>query len=129
MTARGITYHIDAPLIFIEDAQRITLRSIQHEDDTPSVGLFLTRIEFGDLVSKLSCLCSSFDAVFDLTQGHVGLVLDFVKIIFACDVGAFLLTCATTDVVFQSYCAIRNITSHSYTREFIFEQNQSTYVD
>jgi hypothetical protein len=38
--------------IVIEDAQRVTLRAIQHKDDLPPVGLFFTRMEFDDLVSK-----------------------------------------------------------------------------
>jgi hypothetical protein len=83
--------------IVIEDTQRVTLRAIQHKDDLPPVGLFFTRMEFHDLVSNLYpsreyCFDTSFfDAVFDLTEGHVGAIHDFVKIIVAHDVGSFTL--------------------------------------
>jgi hypothetical protein len=81
--------------IFIEDAQRVTLRPIQYDDDIASVGLFFTRTEFDDLVTKrypMNCLDSSFlDNVFDLTGGHVGAFLDFIKIVVNHNVSTFAL--------------------------------------
>jgi hypothetical protein len=86
---------IAGTLIFIEDAQRVTLRPIQYNDGITSVGLFFTRTEFDNLVAKLyprNCLDSSFlNNVFDLTGGHVGAFFDFIKTIVAHNVSTFAL--------------------------------------
>jgi len=86
---------IAGTLIFIEDAQRVTVRPIQHNNSIASVGLLFTRTEFDDLVTKLyprNCLDSCFlSNVFDLTGGHVGAFFDFIKIIVAHNVGASAL--------------------------------------
>ena len=75
---------IAGTLIFIADAQRVSLRPIQCDNDTASVGLLFTRTEFDDLVTKQyprNRLDSSFlDNIFDLTGGHVGAFLDFIDI-------------------------------------------------
>jgi hypothetical protein len=71
--------------IFIVDAQRVSLRPIQCDGDTAPVGLLFTRTEFSDLVTKQyprNHLDLTFlDNVFDITGGHVGAFLDFIKII------------------------------------------------
>lgn len=78
--------------IQLDDSQRVTLRPIPHKDGLQPAGLFFTRKEFDDLISKRYpntqyCFHSSFfDAVFDLTGGHVGAICDFVQIIAAHDV-------------------------------------------
>jgi len=83
--------------IFIEEAQRVTLRPIQHGGNSTPVGLFFTRPEFDDLVTTLypspqHRLDSSFlNAVFELTQGHVGAFFDFIKIIVNHEVSTFVL--------------------------------------
>ena len=81
--------------IVIADAQRVSLRPIQCNDETASVGLLFTRTEFDDLVTKQyprNRLDSSFlDNVFDITGGHVGAFLDFIKIIVNHNVTAFAL--------------------------------------
>ena len=81
--------------IFIEDAQRVTLRPIQHDDDIAPVGLFFTRTEFDDVIRneyRMNRLDSSFlNNVFDLTGGHVGAFLDLIKIIVNHNVSTFAL--------------------------------------
>jgi hypothetical protein len=73
--------------MLLNDRQRVTLRPIHHEDDLPPVGLFFSREEFDDLVSKrypsssYYFHSSFFDAVFDLNGGHIGAICDFVTII------------------------------------------------
>jgi hypothetical protein len=80
------------PLV-VTDVQRVTLRAIQHEDMLPPVGLFFTQTEMDDLVSMLypsqnySFHASFFTRLFDLTQGHVGAIIDFIHIILAHSVG------------------------------------------
>jgi hypothetical protein len=77
------------------DTQRVTVHPIEHNNDIPAVGLLFTRTKFDDLVSKQyppSEYCfhpSFFDAVFDLTKGHVGAILHFIEIILAHDIGTF----------------------------------------
>jgi hypothetical protein len=79
--------------IQLNDSQRVTLRPIPHQDGLQPAGLFFTRMEFDDLISKrypdalYSFDSSFFDAVFDLTGGHIGAICDFVEIIAAHDVG------------------------------------------
>ena len=88
------TLHISIkgiPMV-IPDAQRVTLRHIAHEDGLPPAGLLFTRSEFNDLVTKhypspeFCFHLSFFDALFDITNGHVGAIHDFAKIIIADDV-------------------------------------------
>lgn len=75
--------------IVVMDAQRVTLRHIDHEDYLPPVGLLLTQSEFTDLVkvhysSPEYCFDSSFfDSVFRITNGHVGAIYDFIRIVTA----------------------------------------------
>ena len=79
--------------IFISDERRVTLRATQHEDGLPSAGLFFSRVEFDNLVStmypsqKYSFDKSFFNELFDLTDGHVGAITDFIRIILAHEVG------------------------------------------
>ena len=78
--------------IFIPDRQRVTLRPIQHEDNLSAAGLLFTRIEFDNLVSVMYPFpryvfdISFFDNLFDLTEGHVGAMTDFIRIILADEV-------------------------------------------
>ncbi len=78
--------------IFIPDQRRVTLRAIQHEDNLPAAGLLFTRMEFNDLVSVMypspeyAFDTSFFDSLFNLTEGHVGAIVDFIGIILADDV-------------------------------------------
>lgn len=60
--------------ISVPDHQRITLRHVDHEDDLPPVGLLFTQSEFNDLVKDQKSYSdeSFFDAVFRITNGHVG---------------------------------------------------------
>jgi len=82
----------------IMDAQRVTLRAVEHKDNLPPVGLFFTRMEFDDLVSKLYPSteyrfdASFFNALFDLTEGHVGAIHGFMTIILGHEVGSFAVT-------------------------------------
>ena len=83
------------PMI-IPDPQRVTLRHVVHEDGLPPAGLLFTRSEFNDLVIKhypSSVFCfhlSFFNALFDITNGHVGAIHDFIRIIIADDVSPFV---------------------------------------
>lgn len=83
---------------FVNDWQTITLYPIDHHDGLGSVGLLLTRTEFDELTSKQFPSpdyyfdLSFFNAIFDLTGGHVGAVLDLVKIISASDVRFFMMS-------------------------------------
>ena len=91
-TTRYVTA-IGTPII-IPDRQRVSLRHIQHGDNLPAVGLFFTRTEFDKLVSMLypesSFDPSFFNTLFDITSGHVGAIIDFMKIILADDVRGIL---------------------------------------
>jgi hypothetical protein len=85
--------HVGGAPFQLRGAQRVTLGAIDHKDDIPPVGLLFTREEVNDLVSVLipqpeSYFHSSFfDALFNVTKGHVGAIKDFVQIIMADDVG------------------------------------------
>jgi hypothetical protein len=74
------------------DSQRVSLRPIDHGDGFQPVGLFFSRLGFGDLISTL-CSANHFfhqsflDAIFDLTGGHVGAIQYLVRTIAAHDVG------------------------------------------
>ena len=82
--------------IVVMDAQRVTLRHIDHEDYLPPVGLLFTRREFDDLVandhpsSEYHFHSSFFDAIFNITNGHVGAFYVFIGIITAHDVSCFV---------------------------------------
>ena len=69
--------------ISVPDRQRVTLRHVDHEDDLAPVGLFFTRSEFNDLVKDWKSFFdeSFFDAVFHITNGHVGAIHDFIRIV------------------------------------------------
>jgi hypothetical protein len=114
--------------VFIADEQRVSLRPIHYDDDTASVGLLFTRTEFGDLVTKQypkNGLDSSFlDNVFDLTAGHVGAFLDFIKIIVNHKVSTFALIvmiCRDISVIPQRHSPTLHL-------EFIFERSQSAGI-
>jgi hypothetical protein len=83
---------------FVCDSQRVTLRPIDHGDGLDPVGLLFSRMEFDELVSKQFSSpehyfhSSFFDAVFDLTGGHVGAIHDFVRIIMVHDVRFFMMS-------------------------------------
>ena len=81
--------------IIIPDQQRVSLRHIEHGDNLPAVGLFFTRTEFDKLISTLYIPESSFDpsflnTLFDITSGHVGAIIDFMRIVLADDVRGIL---------------------------------------
>ncbi|KAF8349663.1 hypothetical protein F5887DRAFT_393623 [Amanita rubescens] len=77
--------------LLIADAQRVTLRHIDHQDGLAPVGLLFTRSEFDDLIttrypSPTFCFDPSFfDALYGITNGHVGAIKDFISIIIADD--------------------------------------------
>ena len=81
----------------VDDSQRVTLRPID-SDGLGAVGLLFSRKEFDDLVCKkfpsrdYHFHPSFFNAVFNLTDGHVGAIHDFVKIIAAHDVRFFMMS-------------------------------------
>ena len=89
--------NIGATLMDTADTRRVTLRSITHEDDLRPVGLLFTRREYDDLVNKHFsspnfCFDSSFfDAVFNITNGHVGAIHDFISLIIGHDVSPLAL--------------------------------------
>ncbi|KAI0002424.1 hypothetical protein BJV74DRAFT_958410 [Russula compacta] len=78
--------HATPPFV-VRDVQRVTLRRIKHDDDFGAVGLLFSRTEFDDLIRQKNFSSdyyfdtSFFDAVFHITEGHVGAILDFVEII------------------------------------------------
>ena len=79
----------------IINAKKITLRAIEHDDKLPAAGLLFTRTELDDLVKRyspppLAFHQSFFDDLFHLTQGHVGAITDFIKVILAHDVGPLI---------------------------------------
>jgi len=82
----------------VSDSQRITLRPIDHGDGFNAVGLLFSRMEFDVLVHKQFSSSgyyfhrSFFDAVFDLTGGHVGAIRGFVKITTGHDVRFFMMS-------------------------------------
>ena len=79
--------------ILIPDERRVTLQHIQHEDGLPPAGLFFSRVEFDNLVSmkyptpKYLFDNSFFNELFDITDGHVGAITEFIRIILAHEVG------------------------------------------
>lgn len=84
---------IEGTPIVISDERRVTLRAIQHKDGLPSAGLFFSRVEFDNLVStmypsqKYLFDKSFFNELFHLTDGHVGAIADFIRIILSHEVG------------------------------------------
>ena len=84
--------------IFVSDLQRVALFPIDHSDGLGAVGLLFSRMEFNDLVCKRFPSSehhfhpSFFDAVFNLTGGHVGAIHDFVETITAHDVRFFMMS-------------------------------------
>lgn len=78
--------------ILIHDVRRVTLRAIQHDDNLPVAGVLFTRKEFNDLVAVMYPSpeyvfdASFFDSLFNLTEGHVGAIVDFMQIILSDDV-------------------------------------------
>ena len=78
--------------MIIPNQQRVTLCPIQHMDNLPAVGLFFTQMEFDNLVSLLYPSPDYFfdvsflNALFNITQGHVGAIIDFIWIILTDDV-------------------------------------------
>lgn len=77
-----------APIV-IADQQKVTLCATQYEDDLPAAGLLFTRMEFNDLVSvaypspEYVFDISFFDGLFNLTEGHVGAIVDLIGIVLA----------------------------------------------
>jgi len=75
------------------DSQKVNLHPVYHGDHIPPVGLFLSRKEFNNLISRhypnpeYHFHLSFFDSVFDLTEGHVGAILALMMVITAHDVG------------------------------------------
>jgi hypothetical protein len=73
--------------IHFADTQRITLRAVPQQDGLPSVGLFLSREEFEDLVQKMypkqlyHFHSSVFEAIYNLTVGHVGAIHDSISVV------------------------------------------------
>ena len=114
--------------IIIPDQQRVSLRHIEHGDNLPAVGLFFTRTEFDKLVSTLYTPESSFDpsflnTLFDITSGHVGAIIDFMRIVLADDVrGILCISWWWSDIALQSYRAIRNQPNTSYTWTMFLQQ-------
>jgi len=92
---------VHAPGIHINwnKLQKVTLHSDHHTDRDHflSVGLFLPRKEFNDLISRqypnpeYHSHLSFFDSVFDLTEGHVGAVLAFMTVTTMHGVGLLYL--------------------------------------
>ncbi len=78
--------------IIIPQWKRVTLHAILHEDNLPAAGLLFTRMEFNDLFSVMYPSpeyvfdTSFFNGLFDLTEGHVGAIVDLMGIILADDV-------------------------------------------
>ena len=85
-------FEIQGTPIIIPDQQRVTLRAIRHDDNLPAAGLLFTRMEFNDLVSVMypsseyAFDISFFDSLFNVTEGHVGAIIDFIRVILADDV-------------------------------------------
>ena len=85
-------FTIQGLLILIHDRKRVTLRAIQHDDNLPAAGVLFTRKEFNDLVAVMYPSpeyvfdASFFDSLFNLTEGHVGAIVDFMRVILSDDV-------------------------------------------
>jgi len=83
--------------LFVSDSQSLTLRPIDHRDGLGAVGLLFSRMEFNDLIRKRFSSSehyfhpSFFDAVFDLTGGHVGAICYFVNVVTGHDVRFFMM--------------------------------------
>ena len=90
-TSRIIITGTPTPM-FIPDRQRVTLHHIAHGDGLCPAGLLFTRREFDDLVTRhyhspeVYFHQSFFESLFEITNGHVGAILDFINIIIADDV-------------------------------------------
>jgi hypothetical protein len=63
--------------------------------DSQLSGLFFTQAEFYDLISTkyLSCRFhqSFLDTLFEITNGHIGAITDFIRIILEHDVGPSMM--------------------------------------
>jgi hypothetical protein len=77
---------------FVADTARVSLLPTAHDDNLPAAGLLFTRAEFDELVSKQYSSPeyyfdpSFFDMVFRITEGHVGAMSSFIKIILESNV-------------------------------------------
>ena len=82
----------------VSDSQRVTLHPVDHGDGLGAVGLLFSRTEFDDLVRKQFSSSehyfhpSFFDAVFDLTGGHVGAIYDLLEIVTTHEVRFFMMS-------------------------------------
>jgi hypothetical protein len=81
----------------LSDRQRVTLHHVAHGDDLDPAGLLFTKSEFDDLVyrhyrsrAEVYLDQSFYDAISEITNGHVGAIIDFINIIIADDVSPFL---------------------------------------
>jgi hypothetical protein len=77
--------------IFIPAYRQVTLRPIDHDDETQPAGLFLTKPEFDDFVALLFRDRHKFDVtfynwVYNVTSGHAGASKDLIEIASAQEV-------------------------------------------
>jgi len=84
-------------LFCVDDTQRVALRPIDHGDGLGAVGLLFSQDEFNDLVRikfshKYSFDQSFFNAIFEVTGGHVGAIHGFVMTVSAHDVRFFIMS-------------------------------------
>jgi hypothetical protein len=89
-------FFLGSSQIDLMEKQRVTLKSIPHEDHIPPVGLLLSAEEMADFASVLypqpeySFDSSFFNTLFALTAGHVGATRDFLNTIATHRVGHIL---------------------------------------
>jgi hypothetical protein len=81
-------FKIQGNPIWLNDSQRVTLRTIDHHDGLPAVGLFFSQEEMDDLVSVLWRSHHYFDpsffvSVLHISAGHIGAICDFLKVVAA----------------------------------------------
>ena len=81
----------------LPDHQWVTLPHVAHGDGLAPVGLLFTKSEFDNLVyrhyrsqAEVYLDQSFYDAIFEITNGHVGTIMDFINIIIADDISLFL---------------------------------------
>jgi len=87
-TSYGSPARINAPgtPMYIMAPQMVTLVPIDHRDGLGAVGLYLTQPEFMEVVNlrKYSFDPTCLDFIFKISSGHVGAMIDVIKVI-SCD--------------------------------------------
>jgi hypothetical protein len=95
--------------IFILFVKRVTLYPVDHNDRTTAASLFLSPVEFNNLVSRwyppndYHFDSTFFSWIFQFTVGHVGGILDLISLITSKNVSHFFLSSRCKMMIWHSF--------------------------